>query len=276
MSAAGDADLLTAARSALLDALAALAPHRQAVVLVGAQAVYLQTGDAPVALAEATKDCDLVLDPRELNDDPLIEHTMTEAGFRRTAQPGGWISPRGIPVDLMVPEALSGTGGNRGARIPPHHKHSTRRTPGLEAAVVDNQPTKIAALDPRDHRTTTVAVAGPAALLVAKLYKLGERQRQPGRLLDKDAHDIYRLLVATDTATIGGRLIDLERNALAGPTTTAAIGWLRELFGHPVAIGSTMAGRAEELIGDPEMVAASVAALTGDVLAVIDSPARSV
>jgi hypothetical protein len=34
----------------------------------------------------------------------------------------------GIPVDLMVPEALAGSGGTREARIPPHDKHATRRT----------------------------------------------------------------------------------------------------------------------------------------------------
>jgi hypothetical protein len=33
------------ARAALLDAAEAMAEHREAVVLVGAQAVYLQTGE---------------------------------------------------------------------------------------------------------------------------------------------------------------------------------------------------------------------------------------
>ncbi|HUA72139.1 MAG TPA: GSU2403 family nucleotidyltransferase fold protein [Solirubrobacteraceae bacterium] len=271
MSAAGDADLLAAARSALLDALDALAAHLDALILIGAQAVYLHTGDAVVALAEATKDSDLAVDPRELDDNPRIEQAMRQAGFRRTQQPGGWESPRGIPVDLMVPEALAGSGGQRGARIPPHDKHATRRTPGLEAAMVDNQPIEIAALDPADHRTVTIAVAGPAALIVAKLYKLGERQNQPTRLVDKDAHDIYRLLVATEAEALGRRLADLMRDDLAGPTTEAAIDWLRELFAHPAAAGSLMAGRAEELVGDPGTVAASVAALAGDVLAALDT-----
>ena len=40
-----------------------------------------------------------------------------------------------------------------------------------------------------DDRAYTANVAGPAALLVAKLHKLGERQATPGRLVDKDAHD---------------------------------------------------------------------------------------
>ena len=64
MSPAGDADLLIAARSALLDALEALIDQRDALVLIGAQAIYLHTGAAVVALAEATKDSDLAVDPR--------------------------------------------------------------------------------------------------------------------------------------------------------------------------------------------------------------------
>ncbi len=122
MSPAGDADLLVAARSALLDALTALAAHREALVLIGAQAIYLHTDAAAVALAETTKDSDLAVDPRELQDAPLLDDAMQEAGFHRDRahpQPGSWVSPDGIPVDLMVPASLAGTGGRRGARIPP-------------------------------------------------------------------------------------------------------------------------------------------------------------
>src|SRR5215210_2872737 len=106
MSPAGDTDLLVEARTALLDALDALAEQREALVLIGAQAIYLHTGAAPVALAEATKDTDLAVDPRVLNNDPLLEEAMQRAGFHRNLtdpQPGSWLSPRGIPVDLMVP-----------------------------------------------------------------------------------------------------------------------------------------------------------------------------
>jgi hypothetical protein len=134
MSPAGDADLLVAARSALLDALTALAAHREALVLIGAQAIYLHTDAAAVALAETTKDSDLAVDPRELHDAPLLDDAMEKAGFRLDTthpQPGSWISPAGIPVDLMVPTALAGDRGRRGARIPPHGIHATRRTNGL-------------------------------------------------------------------------------------------------------------------------------------------------
>jgi len=52
-----------AARRVLLDALFALAPHGKAVIVVGAQAVYLRTGDANLAIAPYTTDGDLVINP---------------------------------------------------------------------------------------------------------------------------------------------------------------------------------------------------------------------
>jgi hypothetical protein len=273
MSAPGDADILVAARSALLDALEALHDQRDALVLIGAQAIYLHTGAAPVALGEATKDSDLAVDPRALSDSPLLDDAMHRAGFHRNLtepQPGSWLSPSGFPVDLMVPAALAGSGGRRGARIPPHSRHATRRTPGLEAAVVDHAPMTITALDPADARSAEIEVAGPAALLVAKLHKLGERQDRPERLLDKDAHDIYRLLVATDTGSLSRTLADLRKDELAGATTTEAIHYLDQLFASgPDALGSTMAGRAEELVGDPAIASAAVSALAADLVAAL-------
>jgi hypothetical protein len=109
MSQTGGTDLLVAARSALLDALEALHAHRDAVIVIGAQSIYLHTGAGDVALAEATKDSDLALDTRILLNEPLLEQAMTAAGFCRdlqSPQPGSWLSAAGIPVDLMVPESL--------------------------------------------------------------------------------------------------------------------------------------------------------------------------
>ena len=54
-------DVYVAARRVLLDALEALGPHRVAVTLVGAQAVYLRVGDADIAVAPSTTDGDLAL-----------------------------------------------------------------------------------------------------------------------------------------------------------------------------------------------------------------------
>jgi hypothetical protein len=270
MSQPGDAELLIAARSALLDALDALVAQREALVLIGAQAIYLHTGGAPVALAETTKDSDLAVDPRILADNPLLEEAMRGANFYRdlvNPQPGGWLSMDGVPVDLMVPEALAGDPSRRGARIPPHSKDATRRTVGLEAAVVDHSRMTIEALDPEDARSVEMRVAGPAALLVAKLHKISERRDRPDRLIDKDAHDVYRLLVATDTEELAATLRRLQVDDLAGEATGEAIIFLQDLFASgPGALGSVMAGRAEELVGDPAIVGAAVATLASDLL----------
>lgn len=273
MSPSGEAELLVRARSVLLDALEALARHRESLVIVGAQAIYLHTGRVDLPLAEATKDSDVAIDPRELHDDPLLENAMRAAGFRRDltkSQPGSWLSADGVPVDLMVPEALAGASSHRGARIPPHGKNVARNTRGLEAALVDHEHTEIRALDPGDARVVTAKVAGPAALLVSKLHKLGDRADQPGRLVDKDAHDIYRLLVAAETPALAGRLRELSDDELAGPVTVSAIVYLRELFAAPTALGAVMAGRAEQTAGDPEAATVAAVLLTGGLLAALD------
>ncbi|WP_405429414.1 GSU2403 family nucleotidyltransferase fold protein [Micromonospora sp. NBC_00617] len=271
MSGLGDGDLLVAARGALLDALEALRRHADAVVVVGAQAIYLHTGAAPVALAEATKDCDLALDARALPQEPLLEEAMRAAGFHldvRAHQPGAWLNHKGIPVDLMVPEALAGGSGRRAAKIPPHSKSAARRAVGLEAVVVDHVALDIRALAPGDSRVYAANVAGPAALLVAKLHKIGERQETPKRLVDKDAHDIYRLLVAVRTEQLAASLRRLRADDLAGRATEQALGFLANLFAAgPEAPGSVMAGRAEEGIGDPLVVSAATHALAEDLLA---------
>ena len=165
MSSPGEPDgRLIRSRAALLDALHALDAHRDSVVVIGAQAIYLGTSGAAVAVAEATKDSDLAIDPRTLGEEPLIEAAMETVGFVLAPvkrQPGAWLSADGAPVDLMVPQDLAGAGSatTRGARIPPHHKRATRRARGLEAAMVDNSWLVVAALDPADDRRFEVRVA---------------------------------------------------------------------------------------------------------------------
>jgi hypothetical protein len=266
-------DILVRSRSALLDALEALDAHRDAVIVIGAQAIYLRTAGTPVALAEATKDSDLALDPRKLDDDPLVEKSMSRAGFYPDlvkGQPGAWLNPEGIPVDLMVPEALAGRGSKdaRGARIPPHGRRVARRACGLEAAVVDNTVMEVPALDPTDSRTYRARVAGPAALLVAKLHKIAERATDsPHRLNDKDAHDIYRILIGIDTAELASAFEVLRCDPVSGETTNEAIEYLADLFADgPDALGAGMAGRAEEGIGEPETVALSASLLAADLV----------
>jgi hypothetical protein len=102
------------------------------------------------------------------------------------------VNADGIPVDLMVPEALAGGPGRRSARVPPHGSGTMRRARGLEATVVDNSEMRVTALEPSDAREHLVRVASAAALLVAKLHKIGEREEDPRRLEPKDAHDVSR------------------------------------------------------------------------------------
>jgi hypothetical protein len=136
---------------------------------------------------------------------------------------------------------------------------------GLEGAAVDNEFRVVVALDAADHRSVRMRVASPAALLVAKLYKLGERREEPrgDRLEDKDAFDVYRLLqLPTDDLTRGmRRILADERSASVGE---AALGFLQDLFGTPSGLGCVMAGRYVEGVADPETVRLSASALADE------------
>ncbi len=245
------APIYVAARRVLLDALAALAPQTDAVIVVGAQAVYMRTGDADIAVAPYTTDADLALDPSQLDAAPLLDQLMRDAGFSiQGDQPGAWVVSvvvdgriAAIPVDLMVPDALSPGGGRRSAGIPPHHKMTARKAIGLEAAVLDNDVMDVSSLDASEERTFRVRVAGSTALLVAKLHKLGERiaTGREDRVADKDAGDVYRLMQATPTGTVVVRVQSLLADGMAGPVTGRAMELLSELFGARGRPGVRMA-----------------------------------
>ena len=100
---------------------------------------------------------------------------MTAAHFHldlTNPQPGSWINAAGYPVDLLLPEAVSGRAGKgRSGRIPPHDNMSARRVRGIEGALVDHAPMIVTWLEAGDERQHEVLVAGPSALLVAKLHK---------------------------------------------------------------------------------------------------------
>lgn len=81
------------ARQVLLDALMALDPHLHALVVVGAHAIYLRTGDAEIAIAAFTTDADLAVEPEILADRPALERLLLEAGFERDGnKPGAWVA----------------------------------------------------------------------------------------------------------------------------------------------------------------------------------------
>jgi hypothetical protein len=261
--------LYVRARSTLLDAVDALAAHLDAVVLVGAQAVYLHTGDADLAVAEYTTDADFTISPPELEDTPLLADLLEGAGFTAGRHPGSWLSPDGISIDLMVPEALAGE-GRRGARLGPHGKRAARRAKGLEGAVVDRDRHTISALDPSDSRTVSMWVAGPGALLVAKVHKIAERVDQNDRARDKDALDVLRLLRAIDTEELAARLRILRVHELAHGVTVEAIDLLPHLFGQEAAAGVVMAVRSAGVTEYPATIAGSLIALVDDLGAALD------
>jgi len=74
-------ELYVIARRVLLDAFEALGPHKDATILVGAQAIYLHTGDAEFAVAAYTTDADLALDPQLLDKIPPLEQALADGGF---------------------------------------------------------------------------------------------------------------------------------------------------------------------------------------------------
>lgn len=243
-------ELYVVARRVLLDALAALADQRDAVILVGAQAVYLRSHAAELAVAAFTSDADLGLDPSLLEDEPRLEAAMCGAGFK-VNQPGQWTRPErvgervaDIAVDLLVPESLSGADGRRGARIPPHAKTAARKVRGLEAAIVDHDPLDVASLQPTlDDRVVNVKVAGVAALLIAKSYKIGERLAESGasRALNKDAGDVVRLMMTSDIGEVAGHFAMLMDHDGVGSVAREGLRGLRRQFGASSSPGTQMA-----------------------------------
>lgn len=259
-----------AARRVLLDALQALGEHRNAVVLVGAQAIYLQAGDADleITVAPFTTDADLSIDPARLGPDPEIVAAMTRAGFilktksgNGGVEPGTWIAitdvegePTSVPVDLLVPEQLAVGHTRRSANLPEHGKNAARWTPGLEATVFDHTEMPIVSLEPTvDLRETSIRVAGPAALLIAKAHKIadriidGNRGRQH-RVKPKDCADVIRLMRSpTSPTTAGARLAKLQKEPSCATSISQGVQHLANQFGRPTGIGVDLA--AESLTG---------------------------
>jgi len=254
------------ARRTLLDALEGLGVQREAAILVGAQAIYLHTGnDDGLAVAPFTSDADISLDPALLRTEPLVEQAMASAGFARVPDPskvGTWVGRNGVPIDLMVAEAHGGA-GRRGARIPPHAEGTARKVRGLEAALVDREVRTLGAMNPADARSFEVWVAGPGALLVAKLIKISERLATPSRLENKDALDVYRLLRDIPLAELATRLKRLREADVSAAVTADALG---QLFAVPDGRGVRMAVEATRGLEDAAGITVSCVALASDLL----------
>jgi len=258
-----------AARRVLLDALESLRPHLDAIVLVGAQAVYLH---APLGDPRPTytTDADLALDPQLLATHPDIAQSLAGSGFTASASgnPGSWVSADGIVVDLMVPQGAMSPSSRRTAPLSGHGSRTARRTRGLEVALFDNAPMALAALEPSDPRVIHARVAGPAALLIAKAIKIQERvdADRRDRLSSKDAGDLLRLLRNISAESIGRSLQDLtsQRPEIL-PIVTAALDWLDGQLTESSPL-SKLAIDDRAGVEDPAQVSVAMRTLTGRML----------
>ncbi len=178
----GSDEIYAAARTVLLDALEALETHRDAMTLVGAQAIYIRVGEADIAVAPTTTDGDIVFDPEELSAQPALDELLRSAGFERKkdethgALPGIWEKRVGsgylVSVDLLIPEAVASRKGRRAARLDGHETGAVLKVRGLEGALVDAD---VMTVEGEDGRSFDMRIAGPAALLVAKVHKILDR-----------------------------------------------------------------------------------------------------
>ncbi|MBI4909714.1 MAG: hypothetical protein HY820_39215 [Acidobacteria bacterium] len=254
----GEVDpLYAAARTVLLDALEALGPQREALILVGAQAIYMHTGAYELAVAEYTTDADITIDPGLLKRIPEIEAALTSAGFFRWKRVGAW-------AKMMSVGGVPAAG---------HGKEVARKARGFEAALVDKSVMSIQSLDVSDTRVFSLAVSGPAALLVSKLHKIAERleESKQSRLDDKDALDILRILQAVGTADLVDRFLTLLAKNETVQVTHEALQALNRLFSTAVSAGSVMAARAVGPLAVVGQIEQSCAVLATQVLRAIRS-----
>ncbi|WP_052521686.1 hypothetical protein [Agreia bicolorata] len=222
-----------AARRVLLDALILMREQLDALVLVGAQAVYHH---APLGDSRPTytTDADLAIDPDLLASVPDLGRELSAAGFVLDAHgnPGHWISPDGIVIDLMVPAGSLPSSKRRTAPLDGQDRSTARSTRGLEAALHDNSPAEIVALDATDPRRVTIRVAGPAALVIAKSIKIRERldAGNADRIVTKDAGDLLRLLRNVPPVDLGARLNGLVRHDGLREQIADVVTWLHTQF----------------------------------------------
>lgn len=128
-------ELYVLARRVLLDVLEVLGAHRDAIVLVGAQAIYLRVAESDLAIAPFTTDADLVLNPEILAEIPAIEKLLQNAKYEPKAKDtvGVWIAKKTeqsslveVPIDLLVPKTVSPGRGRRAAKLPGHSPNAAR------------------------------------------------------------------------------------------------------------------------------------------------------
>ncbi len=139
---------------------------------------------------------------------------------------------------------------------------------GLEGAVVDADVMRVGALGSADARFFDIRVAGPAALLVAKVHKIGERQGKD-RQVDKDALDVLRLLRGTQTLELASRYQRLLADTRSAEAARVGRALLRAQFAMRAGPGVEMAVRSAGPLANAEELSASCEALAGDLIAAL-------
>ncbi|MHB8296306.1 MAG: hypothetical protein ACYDH5_17160 [Acidimicrobiales bacterium] len=231
---------LVHARDVLLIGLGALDQQREALTIVGAQAVLEHTRHDRALPLTLTKDADTSLAPEYVSRDQDIKATMLAAGFvQHQDRPGTWSYRMGdsdepVGFDILVPGSLAG-GGRRGARVPGQDRHAIGRAAGLELSLRDRRKMRIEALD-ASGRAVEAYLAGPAAMTCAKAYKLAERladlrEGRRDRVLPKDAGDVWRLMAVSDPREARATYTEAERDTAIAPAVRRGHDYLLELFG---------------------------------------------
>jgi hypothetical protein len=236
---------LTEARNVLIQVLRVLANHRNALVLIGAQAVYEHTVALTWLPPTSTTDADICVDPSLLAAEPLLAAAMTEAGFMLANPDRPGIYSLNVPVrglskqptlDLLAPETIAGK-GTRSASVGAHGKRSVTRAAGLEMALLDRSPMTIRSLTDGQTTVESVNVAGVGALLCAKSYKLGERvdalvagRGRRDRVKPKDAGDVLRLMAVSDPVEVRRTFSSSEDDSRLGPAILLGRRYLVRLF----------------------------------------------
>lgn len=251
---------LVRARDTLLRALHGLAPHLDSLTLIGAQAVYEHTKQYTDAAPTFTNDGDLSVDPTLVSAEPDIAVVMTEMGFtpKFGDRPGIWTlpitaaDPDPPSIDLLVPDAVAGPGRRSVQLAAGHGKHAVGRAAGLEMALLDRAPVLLTPLPGGTGEPVTVHIAGPAALLCAKSYKIAERvaaarRGSSHRVKAKDAGDVYRLLATSDPAATAAVFDRCARHETLGASATLGRDHFTALF-EDAGIGVDLA--VEDLADD--------------------------
>ena len=116
-----------------------------------------------------------------------------------------------------------------------------------------------------DTRTLDVRVAGPAALLVAKVHKIDDR-KDSDRQSDKDALDVLRLLRGTETDDLVARYAKLLGDKRSEEAALRGQDLLEAQFAKRQNIGVQMAIRSAGALGDTDEISVLFEALVNDFL----------